>query len=269
MQSSPLGNGIYKFQGVPVSPTGTVDAVIWHSNVKLDSGHFISYGTSTKVSAEDIERNAAFQKVALAAQLGIPLGSVPVAAYVPERTPNGTASLSHVVQSNAHMKAGNIFANYMHASIDTSNPNTFSYHRGPPFEGDVLFMRLDHGPLDERQMSALEQFCCSMKGFLTYRDTVGGKPDRIAYAKEILAPYPPKAFAEFFANHRLTCIARGLKEWDGTECPVLALCGGCLKDASEVKLQVCGKCKRRMYCGADCQKGDWARHKKVCQKAKE
>ncbi|KAF7189237.1 hypothetical protein HII31_09390 [Pseudocercospora fuligena] len=277
MQNTALGNGIHQFHSVSVQPTGSTDAVIWHSNIRLDEGGFISYGTPTKVSAKTIESHPSFHKVALAAQLGIPLGSVPISAYMP----NSNSDPEDITRNNAHMSNGNIFANYLHVSINTDDPLSFSYNSCPPFEGDVLFIRLDHGPLNVRQMHALEQFCCSMKHFIRYRDQVGTKSDPKAFAREILNEYNPKAFARFFEEQRRMCILKykqqglgeSIKEWEGTECPVIDLCGAanCLKGVEEVeggKLEVCSRCKVKRYCGKSCQKEDWGRHKRSCRKAK-
>jgi len=38
-------------------------------------------------------------------------------------------------------------------------------------------------------------------------------------------------------------------------------CGKCRKQNVKNK---CSKCKHQYYCGEECQKGDWKRHKKEC-----
>ncbi|KAK5681204.1 hypothetical protein LTS10_006966 [Elasticomyces elasticus] len=45
------------------------------------------------------------------------------------------------------------------------------------------------------------------------------------------------------------------------------VCGGCgAKDKENGKVLVkCSKCKGRLYCGRDCQKSEWAKHKLVCR----
>ncbi|KAK5722587.1 hypothetical protein LTR15_005818 [Elasticomyces elasticus] len=45
------------------------------------------------------------------------------------------------------------------------------------------------------------------------------------------------------------------------------VCGGCgAKDGVNGKVLVkCSKCKGRLYCGKDCQKSEWAKHKLVCK----
>lgn len=48
------------------------------------------------------------------------------------------------------------------------------------------------------------------------------------------------------------------------ECPVTLGCSKCGK--KEGPLSKCGKCKVIKYCSAECQKGDWDYHKKVCVK---
>ncbi|KAK5128910.1 hypothetical protein LTR85_000243 [Meristemomyces frigidus] len=44
-------------------------------------------------------------------------------------------------------------------------------------------------------------------------------------------------------------------------------CGGCgVKKGAEGKgLVLCGRCKGRRYCGKECQRKDWVKHKVVCQ----
>lgn len=46
-------------------------------------------------------------------------------------------------------------------------------------------------------------------------------------------------------------------------------CGGCGADKKEdgTELLRCGKCKKRGYCGVDCQKDHWKLHKKMCTAA--
>ena len=44
-------------------------------------------------------------------------------------------------------------------------------------------------------------------------------------------------------------------------------CSCCGKtETHNEKLKVCGGCKRRLYCSAQCQKQDWAGHKSMCKK---
>jgi hypothetical protein len=49
--------------------------------------------------------------------------------------------------------------------------------------------------------------------------------------------------------------------------PVNPICGSCYvcKKAPESKLLKCNRCKLMRYCGAECQKKDWGRHKAVCK----
>ncbi|KAG8972118.1 hypothetical protein FRC05_010286 [Tulasnella sp. 425] len=56
------------------------------------------------------------------------------------------------------------------------------------------------------------------------------------------------------------------ENYDDTVYPKNGSCAGCNADASvEKTLQRCGSCKTAQYCGSDCQKVDWARHKKTCK----
>lgn len=43
----------------------------------------------------------------------------------------------------------------------------------------------------------------------------------------------------------------------------LPVCANCLK--AEVKLKVCGSCKKVNYCSAQCQKSHWKKHKPTCK----
>jgi hypothetical protein len=47
-----------------------------------------------------------------------------------------------------------------------------------------------------------------------------------------------------------------------------SFCEKCKKTEHEhkVALKRCGQCKNVFYCGAECQKGDWANHKYHCRK---
>ena len=44
-------------------------------------------------------------------------------------------------------------------------------------------------------------------------------------------------------------------------------CGGCgaKKGEDDAALLACGKCKKRQYCGKECQAKHWKLHKKVCE----
>ena len=42
------------------------------------------------------------------------------------------------------------------------------------------------------------------------------------------------------------------------------LCGTCGKGMHGEKLRVCKKCEKVYYCGKECQKAHWPRHKTVC-----
>lgn len=55
-----------------------------------------------------------------------------------------------------------------------------------------------------------------------------------------------------------------LADTNGEACPVSLACKGC--GADKDNLLRCGKCGSVKYCDTECQKHDWAAHKKVCVK---
>mmetsp|Transcript_44422 Transcript_44422/g.108554 ORF Transcript_44422/g.108554 Transcript_44422/m.108554 type:complete len:111 (+) Transcript_44422:556-888(+) len=44
------------------------------------------------------------------------------------------------------------------------------------------------------------------------------------------------------------------------------VCGVAPSTLPSGKLLVCSKCKRTYYCGGECQKKDWEKHKPLCKK---
>jgi len=42
-------------------------------------------------------------------------------------------------------------------------------------------------------------------------------------------------------------------------------CGHCQKEKPPSQLSSCGRCKNIRYCGSECQRADWKRHKKSCK----
>lgn len=59
---------------------------------------------------------------------------------------------------------------------------------------------------------------------------------------------------EYTAKCRIKCVRRTI---------ILRECSHCGLPLK--KVNYCGRCKRRMYCGTDCQKKDWPTHKVTCQ----
>lgn len=47
------------------------------------------------------------------------------------------------------------------------------------------------------------------------------------------------------------------------------LCATCAQCNKLVKVKKCGKCKTIRYCGKECQKADYDRHKKICKTIKK
>lgn len=76
-------------------------------------------------------------------------------------------------------------------------------------------------------------------------------------------PLPPKSMEGLRKKRRAD--AAGTAEYSNE------LCGGCGKaeKPSGAPLMKCGRCKLRQYCGTNCQKQHWQKHKAVCQAAKD
>lgn len=68
----------------------------------------------------------------------------------------------------------------------------------------------------------------------------------------------PEKFVDFWVAH-----CKVIDEFG--ECPVKLGCRSCEKTTG-VTLQRCGKCRVAKYCSSECQKADWALHKKSCSK---
>ncbi|ETN36305.1 uncharacterized protein HMPREF1541_08582 [Cyphellophora europaea CBS 101466] len=83
----------------------------------------------------------------------------------------------------------------------------------------------------------------------------------------------PRYYEEGVPTHDWThAMVKGIRRKKGEPAyfpgaPVLRECRNCDKFPEQVDggLKACGKCKKVMYCGRDCQKSDWANHKKFCK----
>ncbi|TCD65878.1 hypothetical protein EIP91_002038 [Steccherinum ochraceum] len=47
--------------------------------------------------------------------------------------------------------------------------------------------------------------------------------------------------------------------------PLARTCLYCKNDSSEQQMSRCSRCRLSRYCGTQCQRADWPRHKKVCK----
>ncbi|RPD60273.1 hypothetical protein L226DRAFT_555144 [Lentinus tigrinus ALCF2SS1-7] len=62
-----------------------------------------------------------------------------------------------------------------------------------------------------------------------------------------------------------TPLPRPRRKRPGDRHPRASSCAGCQKDAtSSMELQRCSRCKLTRYCGTECQRDDWKRHKQTC-----
>merc|ERR1712098_436129 len=46
-------------------------------------------------------------------------------------------------------------------------------------------------------------------------------------------------------------------------------CANCMEKRPINQLKTCGRCRKVLYCGADCQKQHWKLHKKECKEKKK
>ncbi|KAF7187859.1 hypothetical protein HII31_10759 [Pseudocercospora fuligena] len=88
-------------------------------------------------------------------------------------------------------------------------------------------------------------------------------------AEEALSQITPENFASFFASYRSEQ-AKEDPTWNLVECPTktTSACGKCgIEDGAEGQaLEVCGGCRRVLYCSKECQKADWTEHRTGCKK---
>lgn len=90
--------------------------------------------------------------------------------------------------------------------------------------------------------------------------------------QRLKAKLTPEGFHAFFVEHRLHKVRTGEPGYEKTISPVLVTfgevkpaCGTCYAKADGgTQLMICAKCKARRYCGRECQKAEWKKHKKVC-----
>ncbi|KZV80529.1 hypothetical protein EXIGLDRAFT_845448 [Exidia glandulosa HHB12029] len=83
-----------------------------------------------------------------------------------------------------------------------------------------------------------------------------------------ISPIFPVTYADSVTqackSHRTFTALRPKAEKAATK-SMQATCNACGKHDDRGKLLQCSKCKQVMYCGKDCQTGDWKAHKKVCR----
>lgn len=131
-------------------------------------------------------------------------------------------------------------------------------------EGDMVSKgRLGKAPLDSLELFISER--------LEAIRAARAKGD-LELAKQEYAKMTPVEFKKFFKHYRAGQAAefKGMG-WEKQVCPVKVegeLCENCgAEKDGERALMRCGKCKRVMYCGRECQAEDWKAHKPFCGSA--
>lgn len=88
-------------------------------------------------------------------------------------------------------------------------------------------------------------------------------------AEEALSQITPENFTLFFASYRSEQ-AKEDPTWNLVKCPTktTSSCEKCgIEDGAEGQaLEVCGGCRRVLYCSKECQKADWIEHKAACKR---
>ena len=79
-----------------------------------------------------------------------------------------------------------------------------------------------------------------------------------------LSPVFPATYAEQTRQYSLNHMERQMDgpAYDVEEIRVTNACQRCGKPDSTKK---CGRCSSVYYCGKDCQKNDWKKHKQICE----
>ncbi|KXS98668.1 hypothetical protein AC578_10049 [Pseudocercospora eumusae] len=101
--------------------------------------------------------------------------------------------------------------------------------------------------------------------------STAAQPDDVTKqkAEAALSQVTPETFASFFDSYR----SKQAKEdatWKLVKCPTETT-STCEKCGIEhglhgEALQICGGCRRVLYCSRECQKADWAEHKTACKR---
>ncbi|KAJ6614201.1 hypothetical protein B0H10DRAFT_2045878 [Mycena sp. CBHHK59/15] len=55
----------------------------------------------------------------------------------------------------------------------------------------------------------------------------------------------------------------------GFVAPSSSSCAGCHEEETGISMNKCSGCQLTRYCSANCQRGDWPRHKKMCKAVQE
>eukprot|EP01126_Amoeba_proteus_P049556 TRINITY_DN5802_c0_g2_i1.p1 TRINITY_DN5802_c0_g2~~TRINITY_DN5802_c0_g2_i1.p1 ORF type:complete len:103 (-),score=14.52 TRINITY_DN5802_c0_g2_i1:69-377(-) len=67
--------------------------------------------------------------------------------------------------------------------------------------------------------------------------------------------------SEFDADGCFSLISEIQSRLEKIQSDSTGLCAGCVTKKGTTR---CGRCKSRLYCGVDCQRADWAKHKLNC-----
>lgn len=223
----------------PIHPAGEVDAILCPPQEWLNPNLPLMMPVCVANAPEPERRHL----LHATARLGLPL----YYQVLPDRPTGEVVSIKTVLIDRSKAKGtmidsthNRVLRNLAIRTSSTSPDVHFLEIDGHP-KPNVLFTRADGKALSELHVRALWSLV----------------------EVEIIAP----GFVGGNLHDQL-CPESFIKAWNRVdteeECPVTLACKGCGKD--EGKLMKCGKCGVVRYCNAECQKGDWSFHKKVCVK---
>lgn len=135
---------------------------------------------------------------------------------------------------------------------------------------NVMLCRVDEGEdLEAVHVQVLYAFV--QEAALRTGFSLGGETTvemRESAQEGFLADLTPEKFVAFWGDFRER--SPEIEREAVGECPVKLGCKGCGeddRDDGKKMMMRCGKCRVVKYCGKECQKADWGKHRKVCFKA--
>ena len=159
------------------------------------------------------------------------------------------------------------------------NPNAddpdFGFIHIGDFRGDALVVRQDGKALEPQHLEALHEYVHSLS-LRKFAQAADGSKEKTTLKQAIVQRLKPEGFHAWFLEWKRRQTAKGPQKYQDLESPVqvtlgagvaiLPACVSCGGFGEGVRLMKCGKCQGPRYCGRECQKRDWAGHKRVCGK---